>query len=103
MALAVVDEENRPKTPVVGREMQGRRWLSMAPKVLDRNETFVGTERVTGLAKISFAPFVRNRNVGSRTDFDDFRVGTVREAESGATIAWRKPEREKLMRICEAP
>jgi hypothetical protein len=103
MALAVVDEKNRPKTPVVGREMQGRRWLSMAPKVLNRNGTFIGTERVTGYAEISLAPFVRNRNVGRRTDFDDFRMGSLREAGGGATMVWRKPEREKLMRVCEAP
>jgi hypothetical protein len=103
MALAVADEKNRPKTPVVGREMQGRRWLSVAPKVLNRNGTFVGIERVTGLAEISLAPFVRNRNVGRRTDFDDFTEGTVREAESGAGVARRKAEWEKLMRVCEAP
>jgi hypothetical protein len=103
MALAVVDEKNRPKTPVVRREMEGRPWLSMAPKVLNRNGAFVGIERVTGFAEISFAPFVRNRNVGRRTDFDNFRVSTVREGESGVKIAWRKPEREKLMRVCEAP
>jgi hypothetical protein len=103
MALAVVDDKNRPKTPVVRREMEGRPWLSMAPKVLNRNGAFVGIERVMGFAEISFAPFVRNRNVGRRTDFDDFREGTVRKAESGAALVWRKPEREKLMRVCEAP
>jgi hypothetical protein len=103
MALAAVGEKNRPKTPVVGREMQGRPWLRMAPKVLNRNGTFVGIERVTGLAEISIAPFVRNRNVGRRTDFDDFKEPVLREAESGETVVCRKPEREKVMRVCEAP
>jgi hypothetical protein len=60
MALAVIAEKNRPKIPVVGREMQGRRWLSMVPKVLNRNGNFIDIERVTGFAEISSAPFVRN-------------------------------------------
>jgi hypothetical protein len=103
MALAVVDEKTRPTTPVVGRAVQGRQWLNMRPKVSNRNGSFVGIEGVTGFFENLIAPFVRNRNVGRRRDFDDFRVGTVREEESGATIVWRKPEREKLVRVCEAP
>jgi hypothetical protein len=103
MALAEVDGKNRPEAPFVGRKMRGRRWLNTRSKVLNRNGAFVGIEGVTGAVEISFAPFVRNRNVGRRTDFDDFREGTVREAESGATVVWRKAGREKLMRVCEAP
>jgi hypothetical protein len=103
MALAEVDGKNRPEAPYVGRKMRGRRWLNTRSKVLNRNGAFVGIEGVTGAVEISFAPFVRNRNVGRRTDFDDFREGTVRKAESGAALVWRKPEREKLMRVCEAP
>jgi hypothetical protein len=103
MALAEVDGKNRPEAPFVGRKMRGRRWSNMLSKVLSRNGTFVGIEGVTGLAEILFVPFVRNRNVGCRTDSDDFRDGTVRKANSGATVVWRKPERQKLMQVCEAP
>jgi hypothetical protein len=75
----------------------------MRSKVLNRNGTFVGIEGVRGVAEILFAPFVRNRNVGCRTDFDDFKDGTACEAGSGATVVWRKAAREKLVRVCEAP
>lgn len=103
MALAEVDGKNRPEAPFVGRKMRGRRWLNMRSKVLNRNGTFVGIEGVRGVAEILFAPFVRNRNVGCRTDFDDFKDGTACEAGSGATVVWRKAAREKLVRVCEAP
>ena len=73
MALAVVDERNRPKAPVGGCKMQERRWLIVAAKVLYRNGILVGIEQVTGLAAISSAPYVRKRNAGRRADFDDFR------------------------------
>jgi hypothetical protein len=75
----------------------------MRSKVLNRNGTFIDIEGVTGSFENLFAPFVRNRNVGRRRDFDEFRVGIVLGAESGAMIVRRKPEREKLMRVCEAP
>jgi hypothetical protein len=98
-----VAEKNRPESPFVGREMQGRRWLNMRSKVSNRNGIFVDIEGVTGVAEILFAPFVSNRNASRTTDFDDFREPSVREGESGANAMRRKPEWEKVVRVCEAP
>lgn len=72
-------------------------------KVLNRTGTFVGAERLTAVAEISFAPFVLNRNAGRRTDIDEFREPGVGEAADGDLGVLREPEREKVMESCEAP
>ena len=72
-------------------------------KVLNRTWTFIGTERLTGVAEISFAPFVLNRNAGRRTDIDEFREPGVEEAADEDLGVLREPEREKVMGNCEAP
>jgi hypothetical protein len=72
-------------------------------KVLNRAGTFVGTERLTGVAEISFAPFVLNRKARRRTDFDEFGEPGVRAAAGAETGFSREPEWEKVMGNCEAP
>jgi hypothetical protein len=58
----------------------------MRPKVLNRSGTFIGPKGLTGVAEISFAPFVLNRHARRRTDFDEFKQPSARqeaEAQSG--------------------
>jgi hypothetical protein len=100
MALAVVDEKNRPKTPFAGREMRGQRWLNMHSKVSNRNGSFVGIE---GVSVILGAPFVSNRKTGLPADFGDFEELSVWKAGAGASATRRMPKWEKVMRGCEAP
>ena len=72
-------------------------------KVLNGTGTFIGTERLTGIAEISFAPFVLNRTAGRRADIDEFREPGVGEAADGDLGVLREPEREKVMGSCGAP
>src|ERR1700740_2930228 len=103
MALAEADVKNRPKTPFVGREMEGLRRLKMPSKVSNRTETFVDVEGVRGTVEVLFAPFVSNRNAGCTADFDDFKASSARVEGSGASTKRRKAEWGKIMRVCEAP
>jgi hypothetical protein len=92
--------KNRPETLFTGREMQVWRWSNMRSKVSNRNGTFVDIEGVTG---VLLAPFVSNRKAGRPVVSGDLKEGTLRKPEGVATVNCRKPEWEKVMRVCEAP
>jgi hypothetical protein len=44
-----MDIKNRPETPLVGRETQGRRWLNIRSKVLNRVGAFIDVKGVTAV------------------------------------------------------